>query len=405
MALETATYISGLVAANPLLNDPKAQGDDHIRLLKAVLLATLPGLTGAVTATHAELNYVAGVTSSIQTQLNGKYAAGDALGTPSSGTLTNCSGTAASLTAGQATAALGIKSATTTVSVSSATAPSAGQTLVATSSTAATWQTVPAGSLSSITAASSANTLASGNNAIAFNWWVTGATTTGFSIGETTASTGGAGGQALFAVGTLAGSTANPFTVKTRGVNVLAINYLGEVTITSLTGASGSGGDGSNITITSGTSAVGLGTSGAIAISTGAPNGTSNVGGITISTPSGAAGGTASGAISITCGTTYGANAGKALTLSAGAAVSSLQVGGAVNISAGNSGASTAGADIVMTTGTGSANGRINFVNCNVANGSVATTINSLGPTGAATTIQGWLAIKVGGTARYIPFW
>ena len=63
-------------------------------------------------------------------------------GTPSSVTLTNASGTAANLTAGQATAALGLKTATTTVSVSSATAPTAGQVLTATSSTAATWQSV-----------------------------------------------------------------------------------------------------------------------------------------------------------------------------------------------------------------------------------------------------------------------
>ena len=39
------------------------------------------------------------------------------------------------------------------------------------------------------------------------------------------------------------------------------------------------------------------------------------------------------------------------------------------------------------------------------ANGTVATTITSLGPTGAATTIQGWIKIiDSGGTARYIPY-
>lgn len=42
--------------------------------------------------------------------------------------------------AAEATAALGLKSATTTVSVSAATAPTAGQILTATSTTAATWQ-------------------------------------------------------------------------------------------------------------------------------------------------------------------------------------------------------------------------------------------------------------------------
>lgn len=47
---------------------------------------------------------------------------------------------------GTATAALGIKTATTTVSVSGATAPTAGQILVATNGTAATWQTPSGGS-------------------------------------------------------------------------------------------------------------------------------------------------------------------------------------------------------------------------------------------------------------------
>jgi hypothetical protein len=78
--------------------------------------------------------------------------------------------------------------------------------------------------------------------------------------------------------------------------------------------------------------------------------------------------------------------------------------GGSVSITAGN-GVSAVGGDITLTTGTGSTQGAINFVNTNVANGAVATTITSLGPTGSSTTIQGWLAIKVGGTARYIPFW
>jgi hypothetical protein len=54
-------------------------------------------------------------------------------------------GTASGLTAGEATAALGLKTATTTVSVSGATAPTAGQVLTATSSTAATWQTPSGG--------------------------------------------------------------------------------------------------------------------------------------------------------------------------------------------------------------------------------------------------------------------
>lgn len=65
-----------------------------------------------------------------------------ALGTPSSGTMTNVGGTAVSLTSGITNA---LKSATTTVSVSAATAPSVDQVLRATSSTTATWQTLAPG--------------------------------------------------------------------------------------------------------------------------------------------------------------------------------------------------------------------------------------------------------------------
>lgn len=72
MALESATYISDLVATNPTGADSRASADDHLRLIKAVLLATLANLDGAVTATDTELNYLIGVTSAIQTQLDAK---------------------------------------------------------------------------------------------------------------------------------------------------------------------------------------------------------------------------------------------------------------------------------------------------------------------------------------------
>lgn len=42
MGLETSTYISGLTASWPVSGDLKAQGDDHIRLIKSVLQATFP---------------------------------------------------------------------------------------------------------------------------------------------------------------------------------------------------------------------------------------------------------------------------------------------------------------------------------------------------------------------------
>ena len=63
MALETGTYISDLNPLNPTSSDPKSQGDDHLRLIKDALKTTFPNVTGAVTATHAELSLMAGMES------------------------------------------------------------------------------------------------------------------------------------------------------------------------------------------------------------------------------------------------------------------------------------------------------------------------------------------------------
>ena len=56
MALETAPYINGLVSSNPAAGDALANADDHLRLIKAALLATFPNITGPVTAPQAALN-------------------------------------------------------------------------------------------------------------------------------------------------------------------------------------------------------------------------------------------------------------------------------------------------------------------------------------------------------------
>lgn len=56
MPIESATYVTSLVAANPTATDDRSQGDDHVRLIKSCLLATFPNLTGAMTATHTVLN-------------------------------------------------------------------------------------------------------------------------------------------------------------------------------------------------------------------------------------------------------------------------------------------------------------------------------------------------------------
>jgi hypothetical protein len=42
MALESASFISGLVSANPPGTDAISQGDDHLRLIKSVLKTSLP---------------------------------------------------------------------------------------------------------------------------------------------------------------------------------------------------------------------------------------------------------------------------------------------------------------------------------------------------------------------------
>jgi hypothetical protein len=75
MSLETGTTIQNLVSSNPVQTDPIGQGDDHLRLIKAVLKAAFPGAAGQgfaipLTATEAQLNFVTGVTSNIQTQIN-----------------------------------------------------------------------------------------------------------------------------------------------------------------------------------------------------------------------------------------------------------------------------------------------------------------------------------------------
>lgn len=73
MAIESATYISELNAANPTATDNfGGQSAQQMRLVKSVILNSFPGVSGAVTASHTELNYVDGATSAIQDQLNAK---------------------------------------------------------------------------------------------------------------------------------------------------------------------------------------------------------------------------------------------------------------------------------------------------------------------------------------------
>ena len=77
MTLETVTYANSLNAAYPAEDEVNTlhEGNDHIRNIKRAIVSTFPNLSGAVTASHTELNYVDGVTSAIQTQLDAKVVA------------------------------------------------------------------------------------------------------------------------------------------------------------------------------------------------------------------------------------------------------------------------------------------------------------------------------------------
>lgn len=70
MALETASYVANLVASNPDGGDQLSTVDDHLRLLKAVLLRTFPKMDGAVSLSAAQISYLGDLSASVQLQLN-----------------------------------------------------------------------------------------------------------------------------------------------------------------------------------------------------------------------------------------------------------------------------------------------------------------------------------------------
>lgn len=98
MGLETATYISDLNTSNPTAGDPKSQGDDHLRLIKSTVKTTFPNVTGAVNPTQVQFNYLASATGTTGTASSNLVFSTSPtlvtpiLGTPTSGTLTNCTG-------------------------------------------------------------------------------------------------------------------------------------------------------------------------------------------------------------------------------------------------------------------------------------------------------------------------
>ena len=278
---------------------------------------------------------------------------------------------------------------------------------------------VPGGS---VTIASGANTLgnaASGAVTIGSGTGV-GNVATGAVIIGSGDNSGGSTGSVTIQSGT-PGSTSGGGSVLIRTPNTTS-GTSGNISLTSGSSTSNNSGD---ITLTVGNSsntwapgiltlkggnsgATQTGDSGGVVLLAGSASSSAAIGApikITAGAGNTVTTGTAGGVVNIAAGAGGLAATGGAVTIIAGAGGATAgSVGGNVNIT-GGAGTTGTGGDIVLTTGASTTPGRINFVNTNVANAAIATVLGSVGPTGAATTVQGWLAIKVAGTARFIPFW
>lgn len=74
MSVETALYPPQLNTSWPKADDMVSEGDNHITLIKTVLKTTFPNVAGAISATDVQINYLVGVTASIQGQIDSKGA-------------------------------------------------------------------------------------------------------------------------------------------------------------------------------------------------------------------------------------------------------------------------------------------------------------------------------------------
>lgn len=156
MAILTLRNVKG----SPLTNQ---EADDNLANLNAELntkQATLGTGVQTFLTTPTSANFAAILTDETGTG-NNVFATSPTLvtpilGTPTSGVLTNCTDAVG----------YGLKSATTTVSVSAATAPTVGQVLTATTGTTATWQTAGGASFNSRIVAGGGNGYGSTNTKI-----------------------------------------------------------------------------------------------------------------------------------------------------------------------------------------------------------------------------------------------
>lgn len=66
MSVESATNIAQLDPTLPAATDPKSEGDNHIRLIKSTLQATLPSITGISTSATSNSAVLLATTSQVQ---------------------------------------------------------------------------------------------------------------------------------------------------------------------------------------------------------------------------------------------------------------------------------------------------------------------------------------------------
>lgn len=252
--------------------------------------------------------------------------------------------------------------------------------------------TVP---LNSVLAANAGTTIANGNNAIAWNWQQTAASTTGFSIGETAAATGGSGSQYLFTVGTLANSTADPFLVQARGQNVISVDRLGSVRITGTPSAT-TGITGSTIYVDGGIGSV-TGDGGQVRLRGGVGGTTSGAGGA-IMIAGGSATSGIGGSINVLAGSTSAGGGGN-VYISAG---NGTTIPGNVYISPGT-GSAEPGA-VYVATGTSMAMGTLQLPTT-ATDGFLYLSSSAGAPTGVPTTRTGTAPIHVDSTNGRLYFY
>lgn len=145
MTVESATYISQLNTSYPTSGDAKSEGDNHLRLLKAVLQAQFPNLgAAAVTPTAAELNDVANkavVSGDTYSGTHDFTGATLTAATQSTGNNTTAAATTAYVTAALAAAALSDIDLTLAVETGTSVTGMAGTRHVLTNASATTVST------------------------------------------------------------------------------------------------------------------------------------------------------------------------------------------------------------------------------------------------------------------------